>query len=321
MKLSVIIPVYNVEHYLQRCIDSILNQSYKNIEIILINDGSTDGSGDICDEYASKHDSVKVIHNNNHGVSHARNCGLKNAGGELITFVDSDDTVDADTYEYAIGQFDENTDIVHFSYKRIKNEETTLIGNSNEIIIQDKENALESFIKGERFNGSLCNKVFKKELIKDLFLNEDLRINEDVLFCFQAFLRSNKTIFADRCFYNYFIRESSSSTNTTDELIKYRDSSYVCKFMYDNVTGNLKKYAADRLVITFFGYYRALYKKEKKSDEVVKIKKELIQMKKRKEIRGTRNTISYYMIINLPFFYCLLYKVYDRIRKPNWDVN
>ena len=97
-KISVIVPVYNVEQYLERCVDSIINQTYKNLEIILVNDGSTDNSGQLCDELAKKDDRIRVIHKKNGGLSDARNVGIDEAEAELIGFIDSDDYIDEDMY-------------------------------------------------------------------------------------------------------------------------------------------------------------------------------------------------------------------------------
>ena len=321
MKLSVIIPVYNVKDYLRDCINSIVNQDYKDIEIILVDDGSTDGSAEICDEYEIEHNNVCVIHKKNSGVSHSRNCGLRMASGELITFVDSDDTVELNAYSSAISFFDENIDIVHFSYKRIEGNSISLIGGSNELLIQEKKDALEFFIKGEKFNGSLCNKIFKRNLIKEFFLNEQLRINEDVLLCFQLFSKSKKSVFIDSCFYNYYIRKSTSTTNTTDNLIKYKDSSFVCRYIFDNVEKDLKDFAAQRLLNVYFGYFRVLFKSKENKNELTRIKKELNLLNKEKRICGKKNKLSYYLLKISPTLYCLIYSIYDKIRKPNWDVN
>ena len=100
--LSVIVPVYNAEKYLDRCVRSIVNQTYKNLEIILINDGSTDRSGAMCDEWADADARIQVVHSENHGVSHARNMGLDLARGDWITFVDNDDWIEPDMYEFMI---------------------------------------------------------------------------------------------------------------------------------------------------------------------------------------------------------------------------
>lgn len=100
--ISIIVPVYNVEPYVSKCLESILRQTYQNIEIIIIDDGSTDGGSDICDAYAHKDKRIKVIHQSNEGVSGARNVGLRIAKGEFIGFVDSDDWIEADMYEYLL---------------------------------------------------------------------------------------------------------------------------------------------------------------------------------------------------------------------------
>ena len=97
--ISVIVPVYNVEKYLEKCLNSLVNQTYQNIEIIVVDDGSTDNSGRIADDFALKYDIIKVIHTKNGGLSAARNVGIENAGGEYIAFVDSDDWVDVNTFE------------------------------------------------------------------------------------------------------------------------------------------------------------------------------------------------------------------------------
>ena len=121
--ISIIVPIYNVEKYLKKCIDSIINQTYKNLEIILVDDGSPDNCGKICDEYAKKDNRIKVIHKENGGVSSARNVGVENATGEYIGFVDSDDYIEKDMYEVLINNLKkENADISIISnYEVYKN--------------------------------------------------------------------------------------------------------------------------------------------------------------------------------------------------------
>ena len=116
--VSVIVPVYNVEKYLEECCDSILNQTYKNLEIILIDDGSDDNSPKICDSYKEKDSRVKVIHQKNSGVSSARNNGIKNSCGDFIIFADSDDKLEKNMCEKAVEALSQNTDAVFFGYKR-----------------------------------------------------------------------------------------------------------------------------------------------------------------------------------------------------------
>ena len=109
MKLSVVIPVYNVEKYLDKCVESIVNQTFKDLEIILVDDGSTDESGKMCDEWTEKDTRIKAIHKINGGLSSARNAGIKQAKGEYISFIDSDDFVELDMYATMIEAFDRKT--------------------------------------------------------------------------------------------------------------------------------------------------------------------------------------------------------------------
>ena len=119
-KISVIVPVYNVEQYLERCVDSIINQTYKNLEIILVNDGSTDNSGKLCDELAKRDDRIRVIHKGNGGLSDARNAGIEEAESDLIGFIDSDDYIDEDMYELLIDNLREtNADLSMCGHGRL----------------------------------------------------------------------------------------------------------------------------------------------------------------------------------------------------------
>ena len=137
VQISVIIPVYNAERYLSACLDSVIEQSYKNLDIILIDDGSTDNSGKICDEYSIKDKRIKVIHKKNEGVSVARNTGLDVATGKWISFVDSDDIIETDLYQNIISELEKNNpDLFIFNFYT-NNEKNMLY--SREEIIQDRE--------------------------------------------------------------------------------------------------------------------------------------------------------------------------------------
>ena len=119
-KISVIVPVYNVEPYLIECLESIINQTYRDLEIILIDDGSTDKSGDICEEYAKKDDRIIVIHQSNQGSASAKNAGLRKASGEYLAFVDSDDFLQEDAYEFMVRQLEEyHADIIQGYFRKV----------------------------------------------------------------------------------------------------------------------------------------------------------------------------------------------------------
>ena len=141
--ISVIVPVYNVEAYVAKCIESIQNQSYQHLEIILVDDGSTDDSGDICDQYAAYDDRIKVIHQENGGLSAARNTGIEAANGDYIGFVDSDDYIGLTVYEDMLHLLKENNlDIIEFTAFRDKNGTIIEGCNDGKLEIFDKDDAL-----------------------------------------------------------------------------------------------------------------------------------------------------------------------------------
>lgn len=322
MKLSVIVPVYNVEDYLKACIESVINQTYKNLEIILIDDGSTDNSSSICDYYADEYNNITVIHQENKGVSAARNRGLDIASGELVSFLDSDDTIDEDMYEILISKFiNSEIDIVHCSYKRIEDGRETIIGNTGSVFNQDTNMALEYLLSGKMFNASLCNKIFRKNLFKNIRLNQDLRINEDVLFCYQLFSRSKLSVFIDIAKYNYLVRKNASATNSTDNLIKSFDVVYVCEYMYENSEDNLKWIALNRLINAYFMQYRSLKENSSSKNELELTKQKICRLLVNRKHLNKKNRVSAYLLIRVPCVYTFFYYLYSKVRKPNWDVN
>ncbi len=182
-KISVIVPVYKVEKYLARCVDSIIDQTYKNLEIILVDDGSPDGCGAMCDEYAKKDERIKVIHKENGGLSSARNAGLDIATGDYIAFVDSDDRITPDAYENLLKALDGKSDaIANFMYEReMESGETfpSVVPHKNDEII-----SVENYI-GELMmhvgDVSACTKLFPKGVISGVRFAEGF-LNEDLLF-------------------------------------------------------------------------------------------------------------------------------------------
>ncbi|UMB60335.1 glycosyltransferase [Lutibacter sp. A80] len=214
--LSVIVPVYNVEDYLHKCIDSIINQTFHHLEIILVNDGSTDTSAQICDNYAKKDTRIKVIHQSNAGVSVARNKGIEIAMGEYITFIDSDDFIEEDFIEtlYTTSKKN-NLDIVisnfHKEQEEIINERksnfsTTKVFDRLEI----QEKIIPFFLKEDGLN-SCCNKIYKADLIKNNAINFPIGITngEDALFNLQCFNKATKVQFIN--YAGYYYREVTGS--------------------------------------------------------------------------------------------------------------
>ena len=214
--VSVIVPIYNVENFLERCIDSIVNQTYKNIEVILVNDGSTDKSGEMCKSYEKKYKNIRVIHKKNEGVSKARNIGLKNANGKYILFVDGDDTLQLDMIQKLISIMKKNkAQIAQCAYKTIYEDGKFMPKSNSEklYIYSTKDEILNNFFE-KKITISVWNKIFEKSVIDNICFNENVSHYEDKLFVYYVLLKCNKFIDVNYLGYNYYKRKNSASYST-----------------------------------------------------------------------------------------------------------
>lgn len=209
-KISVIVPVYNGTAKLRRCVESILNQTYLSIELILVDDGSNDGSERICDEYKEKYQNVKVIHKCNGGVSSARNAGLQCATGQYIGFVDSDDFIESNMYQTLIDGI-EDSDLIMCGFYQDKKSQA---GVPCKCIIS-KEDAIRNIIGNGKFRGYLWNKLFKKSIIdrnRITFITQ-IHMCEDLLFCTQYIDKIKKVCLIPEVLYHYEDNGESSASN------------------------------------------------------------------------------------------------------------
>jgi glycosyltransferase involved in cell wall biosynthesis len=279
--LSIIVPVYNKGNYIDECIQSILNQSFTDFELILVNDGSTDDSASKIMKYKDHDQRVTVIDQENAGVSAARNAGLNHASGLYIGFIDADDTIEPDMFELLIKNAMEfDADISVCAIRKVFPAKVSNPPESTETIIFNHDEALSSFLKGG-FDRSANNKIYKAEIVRQIRFEG--QVNEDILFTCKAFLASKKTVYKNVLKYNYIIRDSSVSMNKFNlrymetivvsakmvELVSLKDKSFIQeaqafdaianisllnllllakkeKYMsqYNQVVGNLRKYAA-----------------------------------------------------------------------------
>ena len=209
--ISVIIPVYNIEKYLSRCITSVVNQTYKNLEIILVDDGSTDGSAKICDEWAQKDERIKVFHIGNDGVSAARNLGIDNSNGDYICFVDSDDWLECDMIEFLLEKAVKyDSDITRCSYF------TELMNGAGSPLVPDEisefptrnEIICELISKGV-IAGAIWNKLYKRSAIGDTRFDINLKYGEDLYFNYRIYNKNLSASFFNEPKYHYFLRTGS----------------------------------------------------------------------------------------------------------------
>ena len=215
--ISIIVPIYNVEMYIKRCIDSIINQSYQNLEIILVDDGSPDKCGAICDEYAAKDNRVKVIHKQNGGLADARNVGIGISTGEYVMFVDSDDWLETEACEKAINMASKfKADIVVFEMTLVYDNGKKIKRNKGIISVSPSRaecmKALLYKIPESGIFNNVCNKMFVRSLFDGIFFPTN-KVAEDHGVIYRLIHKANKICVIDECLYNYYQRNGSISHN------------------------------------------------------------------------------------------------------------
>ena len=207
--ISVIVPIYGVEKYLNKCVESIIGQTYCNLEIILVDDGSPDGCGEICDEWANTDKRVKVVHKENGGLSDARNAGLQIATGELISFIDSDDYIEPTFFETLYNAMQQ-------SGAEIAECGTRYVGEDGEVLkiraSQDGEfdtlTALTKLINEQGLYQTVWNKLYRRQVIEGILFAKG-KYNEDEFWTYRVFDRGNKIVSVEQPLYNYLQRGSS----------------------------------------------------------------------------------------------------------------
>lgn len=214
--LSIIIPVYNVEQYLNQCIQSILTQRYQDYEIILIDDGSTDLSGKICDAYAQKDNRIKTIHKINGGVSSARNTGLQTIKGKYLTFIDPDDFIDTDTYAENMNMLINHSeiDILQYPFCKFHSAEYIEAPVSSCQYITGTEAIFSNWWSGSPIHYSIWNKIFKKEIFNHITFLEG-HVSEDTRLLVDFYKKVKTVYLSDKGLYYYRIRESSLTSHYT----------------------------------------------------------------------------------------------------------
>ena len=207
--ISVIIAVYNPGKYLRACLDSIVNQSYKNLEIILVDDSSTDGSLEVCKEYAAKDNRIIVHHKENSGVSATRNVGISLAHGDYFSFIDSDDYLEPDAYEYMINLVNEhNVDAVNYEHFITKpSKETPHKLDDSNYGLFDRNGAIRQMVHNVMF---AWNKLFSKKITEGLWFDENVARGEDSLYAIMAFDKADKVWFDQRPLYHYLQSDNSA---------------------------------------------------------------------------------------------------------------
>ena len=235
MKISVVIPVYNTEKYLPACLDSVLNQTHRDLEVICVNDGSPDGSAAILAEYAARDPRVRVLTQENHGLTASKAAGTAAASGEWIGFVDSDDTVQPDMFERLLANGEKySADISCCGMTYIYPDGHTVPHfGSGDVLELDHAGGIRELLDGGRIEPSMCNKLYRASLIKNTPITAPIRNNEDFVVNFALFSKAERSVFEDVCLYNYYRREGTMSADS-EAVPVLRDTLAARKFILDN---------------------------------------------------------------------------------------
>ena len=230
--ISVIVPVYNVERWLDRCVTSIVGQTYKNLEIILIDDGSTDKSSEMCDAWSRLDNRIRVIHKANGGLSSARNAGLGIATGTRIAFVDSDDWIEPDMYEFLYHLLKENgADISICSHYIETAVKTRVKHSSGQFSSFSREEAIRTLVEDKRIRNYMWDKLYKRQLFAGIYFPVN-RVFEDIAVSYQIFYKTQKVVMQDCPKYHYLKREGST---TQGKLYNYEKEYLLFQTVYEQV--------------------------------------------------------------------------------------
>ena len=217
VKVSVIIPVYNVEQYLKQCLDSVVNQTLKDIEIIVVNDGSTDNSLEIIYEYSNKYKNIKVINKQNEGCYKARNIGLENAKGEYVAFLDSDDYIESNMYEKLYLKAKEtDADIVSSSYYISQDNKLKIVDFSSSAKLLKKSNNRLIGAENILLDAVIWSRIFKRQILIDrkIKFHSDIYAADDTFFHFISVLNTKKIVYISDILYTYRISRNGSITTS-----------------------------------------------------------------------------------------------------------
>ena len=318
--ISIIVPVYNVEQYLEKCVDSIINQKYKNLEIILVDDGATDSSGKLCDELAKIDNRIKVYHKENGGLSDARNYGVERATGDYIGFVDSDDYIDSEMYEELYEAIKkENVDVVECNLKIIYPDRVELFTEQKYYNVYTKQEYLEEYLKIEKIFGSACVRLIKSDIAKKLKFPVG-KLYEDTYYAYDLIEKVDRYVIMNNPYYNYLMRENSITNTKFNprifDLIEIVEKFH--KTTYENYPG-LKEAADCRKMYAYFSVLNSILLEENYRDneyysEILSyFKRNYISLLKNKYINRSRKLSVTLIKLNIDLYRKVLMKYKKKI--------
>ncbi len=326
-KISVIVPVYNIEQYLPRCLDSILSQTHRNLEIIVVDDGSTDNSAYVIRRYAKKDKRIVPIFKRNSGVSDTRNKALDRAKGDYVGFVDGDDYIEPNMFEILLDNaLQYNADISHCGYQMVFPSRVDYYFNTGTVREQDNRRGLTDLMSGNNLvEPGIWNKLYTREVIGKTRMASDIKINEDYLFNVEVFRNARKSVFEDKPLYHYILRKNSAATSEISEKKLFDGITVRERIMhlFENNDEELYQMALSGLLMNNISLYRTLVTNpsaKKFGDRKGKVKASIRKhytKAKQLGILTKRMKMDCFLIFYIPLVYRLLYKCYFAVTKSD----
>ena len=317
--ISVIVPVYNGEEYLSNCIESILGQTYKDLEIVLINDGSTDDSSKICRSYQTDYpDRIRLFETENRGVLQARLTGIRQAKGEWSGFVDGDDEIGQDFYERLLRNAEtHHASISHCGYQTIVNggERIHRFYGTGKILLQDHESALRDLLIGDQIEPGIWNKLFSRSLFVDSVLQfldkQHFRFYEDFLMNFCIFNEANCSVYEDFCGYHYLAHDSSASRSAfrPERLLEPIE---VLDLLMSQMESTLLPYCWRDYLLHCMGAYEGLYGRPEYSEKTMKLRQIILQNEKHWAALSRNERVKLRVLLVSPHAYRIMVRLYRR---------
>ena len=317
--ISIIVPIYKVEKYLKKCVESILAQSYSNLDIILVDDGSPDKCGKIIEEFRKEDKRIRTLHQNNGGLSDARNNGIKIANGKYVICIDSDDWIEKDMIEVLYNNIIKTNSDISICEFIEEDDEGNILSNkkyNNEIIEFNSKKALKSLIKQDTLTNHAWNKLYKKNLFEGIEYPKG-QLMEDVSTTYKLFEKAKKIVYQNTELYHYIQRGTSILGNITEKRIADQEQAF-----FDRNKYLVKKYPEFKTIIeldnlyniktlyylAIMGGYKKLYNSKKYTEYYTEYKKIYKKNKKNLKIEGQKSLQLFYQYRNI-------YKLYVKLKK------
>ncbi len=314
IRISVVIPAYNVQQYIGACLDSILNQTHQNLEVIVVNDGSTDGTAALVADYAVRDGRVRLINQENAGPHAARLNGISVTTGRYITFADADDTVPSNAYAHMLNNaMIYDADISHCGVAFVYPDHTEMHCGAWKPAVQGWLQGQIDLLNGDFVEPSLCNKMYKASLFTEKLPDLDVRNNEDMLINFVLFTRAKKSVYQGFCGYNYVQREISQSRNPARMAQINSDVIYVRDWIAEHCAPEVWPYANRARISARINAIHGIILLDEhymKNPQYQRYKKELAQNKKQIVGLSFNHRISAWLCLLFPRVHRWIYKIY-----------